>query len=103
MYGMILNDVNFDLLEKFEDFAIKYNHTIAELAIAWLVSHPWISTVIAGVTKPEQVSANVAAANWGLTANEMAELDKAINYRPYFVFPPKSRTYTLAPGYLNTV
>jgi aryl-alcohol dehydrogenase-like predicted oxidoreductase len=103
MYGMMLNDANFNLLEKLEAFALERNHTIAELAIAWLVSHSWVSTVIAGVTKSEQVSANVAAADWILTADDMAELDKTIGYRPYFVFPPKPRTYTLPPGYLNTI
>jgi aryl-alcohol dehydrogenase-like predicted oxidoreductase len=48
---------------------------MGELAIAWLLSHSWVSAVIAGVSNPEQVSANVAAANWRLTKQEMAQLD----------------------------
>jgi len=103
MYGRMLNDVNFDQLDKLETFALEHGHSVAELAIAWLVSHPWVSTVIAGVTKTEQVSANVAAAGWKLTADEMAELDKALNYRMYSVFPAKSRQYVLPDGYLYTV
>jgi len=31
--------------------------------------------VIAGATKPEQVQANAAAADWRLTQEEVAELD----------------------------
>ena len=102
MYGRMLTDANFDLLDKLETFASEHGHSVAELAIAWLVSHPWVSTVIAGVTKTEQVSANVAAANWKLTADEMTELDRALDYRVYSVFPVRPRQYILPDGYLQT-
>ena len=32
--------------------------------------------MIAGVTQPEQVAQNVAAAAWSLTADELAEIDR---------------------------
>jgi aryl-alcohol dehydrogenase-like predicted oxidoreductase len=101
--GMFLSDANFDKLDKLEAFAKDHGHTMAELAIAWLVSHPWISTVIAGVTKPEQVTANVASAEWRLTNEEMAELDKLMDYRPYKAHPAIiPRQYTLPEGYVGT-
>lgn len=76
---------------------------MAELAIAWLVSRPWISTVIAGVTKPEQVTANVTAAEWRLTDEEMTELDKVMGFRPYKAHPAIiPRQYTLPAGYIST-
>ena len=99
--GGMLNDANFDQLEKLEAFAKQHGHTIIELAIGWLVSHPWIPTVIAGVTKTEQVKANVDAAKWKLTTEEMAELDKAMNYHAYSIHPSRTpRKYTLPAGYL---
>lgn len=64
-----------DKLKKFHAFAKERGHSIAELAIAWLLSHPWLSSVITGATTPEQVSANVANASWKLTAQEIAQLD----------------------------
>ena len=51
---------------------------MAELAIAWLLGQPQISSVIAGVTKTEQVDANVKAAAWRLTADELAEVRKVL-------------------------
>ena len=75
-YTKILSDANFDKLDKLQAFASQHNHSIAELAIAWILSHPWVSTVIPGATKIEQVSANVAAAEWKLTANEIAQLEE---------------------------
>jgi aryl-alcohol dehydrogenase-like predicted oxidoreductase len=35
---------------------------LAHVAIRWLLDHPEVSTVIAGVTRPEQLAQNVAAA-----------------------------------------
>ena len=71
----VLSDDNFDKLERYQRFSKEHGHTIGELAIAWLLSHSWVSAVIAGVSSPEQVSANVEASGWKLTAEEMAELD----------------------------
>ena len=46
-----------------------------ELAFAWLLAKPAVSSVIAGATKEEQVTANVKASDWDLTDAEMEELD----------------------------
>ncbi|MDP6127075.1 MAG: aldo/keto reductase [Dehalococcoidales bacterium] len=73
--GRILNDPNWEKLAKLEAFATGHGHTVGELAIAWLLSKPYVSTIIAGVRKPEQVSANVAAAEWKLTDEETNEVD----------------------------
>jgi len=75
-YGELFSDFYWDKLKKLEAFAVERGHTVGELAIAWLLSKPWISTVIAGAKKTEQVSANIAASQWKLTAEEAAEVDK---------------------------
>jgi aryl-alcohol dehydrogenase-like predicted oxidoreductase len=71
----IFSEANWNKLAKWEAFATEHGHTMGELAIAWLLSKPWLSTVIAGARKIEQVSANVAAAEWKLTAEEVAEVE----------------------------
>lgn len=74
-----LSDQNFDIVEKLTAFAEERGHTILELAMSWLASKPYISSVIAGATSPEQVMTNAAAAGWKLTDEEMeqvAELSK---------------------------
>jgi len=76
--GSILSDANFDKLEKWQEFAKAHDHTMEELAIAWLLSHPYIDSVIAGATNPEQVSSHVAAAEWKLPAKEFAEFEKSL-------------------------
>ena len=64
----------FDVVEALDDFAQARGHTLLELAIAGLASQPAVASVIAGATRPEQVQANAAAAEWELSADELAEL-----------------------------
>jgi len=71
----IMTDRNWEIVEKLTDYAQARGHTILELAIGWLASKPFVGSVIAGATKPEQLEANVAAGEWKLTAEEMAEVD----------------------------
>ena len=70
------SDRNYDLLEKLEAFAVQRGHSVAELAFAWLLARPVVSSVIAGTTRPEQVEANAQAGEWRLTAEEVKELDE---------------------------
>jgi len=72
--GMLTED-KFDLLERLETFVSERGHSILELAFAWLLARPSMSSVIAGASRPEQVSSNAEAAGWRLTAEDMAEID----------------------------
>jgi len=78
IYNDILTNANFNKLAKLESFAKERGHSVGELAIAWLLSHPWLSSVIAGAMNTEQLSANAAAAGWKLTMEDIAQLDKII-------------------------
>ena len=70
-----LTDKNFSILSKLSKFAEDRGHPMVELAIAWLLAKPAVSSVIAGATKEEQVTANVKASDWDLTESELDELD----------------------------
>ena len=69
-----MNDRSFDRVEALEAWARDRDHTILELAFAWLLGQPVVSSVIAGATAPEQVAANAATADWRLTSEEVAEV-----------------------------
>ncbi len=70
-----LTDENLAIVERLMQFAEARNHTMLELAFAWLLAHKLVASVIAGATRPEQVSANAAAAGWHLSEAERAEVD----------------------------
>lgn len=75
MYGNIFTEANWSKLARLETFVAESGHTVGELAIAWLLAKPWVSTVIAGARDIDQVSENVGAADWKLTAEEVAKVD----------------------------
>lgn len=75
IYSHIFTDDNWDRLTRLKAFAEKRGHTVAELAIAWLLAKPWTTSVIAGARTPEQLSANLPAMEWQLTDAEMAQID----------------------------
>jgi aryl-alcohol dehydrogenase-like predicted oxidoreductase len=69
-------DANWDRLEKLDAFAKTRGHKVGELAIAWLLWHPWVCTVIAGATRPEQIDENIAGADWKLSAEEVGHVEQ---------------------------
>ena len=69
-----MTDENYSILEKLEEFARQRSHELNELAIAWLLAQPQVTSVIAGATATEQVQANVKSGEWALSAEELAEL-----------------------------
>ena len=73
-----LNERNFAILERLERFAAAREQPVAHLAIAWLLAHPEVSSVIAGATRPEQVEDNVKAGQWTLSQDEMAEIERLV-------------------------
>ena len=73
--GKYITERNWGILAKATAFAESRGHTVLELAMGWLLAQPGVPSIISGATTPEQVEANVAAANWKLTPEEVAEVD----------------------------
>jgi len=71
-----LNDESLEIVERLIDFAQARGRTILELAFSWLLAHKPVASVIAGATKPEQVARNAHAAEWKLSPEDMAEVDR---------------------------
>lgn len=84
-----LQGADWTRIEQLEAFAAARGITILELAIGGLAAQPAVSSVIAGATKPEQVVANVAAARWTPTAEDLAALAE--------IGQPKQSYTTFAP------
>jgi len=69
-----LTDENFTKLDRWKTFAADHDHPMSELAVAWLLAHPVVCSVIAGATAPDQLDANAKATDWELDLSEAAEL-----------------------------
>jgi aryl-alcohol dehydrogenase-like predicted oxidoreductase len=71
-----LTERNWAVVEKLEAFCAARGHGLLELAISWLLHRPNVASVIAGATRAEQVEANVRAAEWALSREDMDEIDR---------------------------
>jgi 1-deoxyxylulose-5-phosphate synthase len=59
-----------DAVDALKPWAESRGRTVGQLAIAWLLAHPVVSSVIVGARRPEQVVENAASGEWVLTPEE---------------------------------
>ena len=71
----LLRDAPWEALERYAEFARQRGITQTALALGWLLAQPAVATVIAGVTRPEQLNENLVATRWRPTAEEVVELE----------------------------
>lgn len=71
-----LADERLATVERLREFAEAQGHSLLELAFSWLASQSVVASVIAGATSAEQIQANVRAAGWQLSDDELAEVDR---------------------------
>jgi aryl-alcohol dehydrogenase-like predicted oxidoreductase len=79
--GSQLTDARIATVEKLGAFARERGHTLVELAFSWLASQPFVASVIAGATKPEQVASNAKAAEWQLTDEDFATVAEIVGQK----------------------
>ena len=70
-----------DVLERVQllkPIAAEADLTLAQLAVAWVLSNPNVSAAIVGASRPEQVRDNAAAAGKKLEAGILAKIDEVL-------------------------
>lgn len=75
----------FDIVEALQAVADQRACTVAQLAIAWLLHQPGISSVLFGARTAQQLSDNLVAAQIELTPEELEAIDLAS--RPQLPYP----------------
>jgi len=74
-----MTDTNYTVVEKLSAWAEERDHTMAELAQAWLLAQPGVCSVISGLTRLDHLKANAKSAEWSLTQDELAEVEAILN------------------------
>jgi aryl-alcohol dehydrogenase-like predicted oxidoreductase len=62
-------------LEAMRVIAQTHQVSVAQIALAWLLAKPFVTTVIIGAKTMEQLTDNIASARVRLSAEEVATLD----------------------------
>jgi aryl-alcohol dehydrogenase-like predicted oxidoreductase len=72
----VADGADWDAMEAYQVFCDARGITMLDATIGWFLAKPVVGSVIAGATRPEQVTANAAAASaWSPTADDIAVID----------------------------
>ena len=64
------------VVARLKELAARYEKSVAQLAIAWVLGHPAVTVALVGMRNARELDENVAAADWRLTAEDRAEIDR---------------------------
>lgn len=65
------------VLEALRAVAVEANVSVARVALAWVLSRPFVTSVIIGAKNVDQLKDNLAATDLNLTASQLTLLDEA--------------------------
>jgi aryl-alcohol dehydrogenase-like predicted oxidoreductase len=69
---------NLELVEKLRPLAERNNRPLAQLAIAWTLRRPEVTSAIVGARRPSQIEDTAPAGDWVLTEEDKKQLDKIL-------------------------
>jgi aryl-alcohol dehydrogenase-like predicted oxidoreductase len=64
------------VVARLQELAARYDKSVAQLAIAWVLSHPAVTVALVGMRNVKELEENVAAVDWKLSAEDKAEIDR---------------------------
>ncbi len=67
----------YKVIDALDVVAKETGRPVAQVALNWLLQRPTVATVIVGARNETQLKQNLAAAEWNLTAEQVARLDAA--------------------------
>ncbi len=67
------------VIERLRHFAAIRNRKLSQLAIAWVISHPAITTIVQECTCVSELDENIKALNWSISQEELAQIELLLN------------------------
>ena len=64
-----------DVVKTVHDVAIELGKTLAQVALAWVLSHPEVTVAISGADTIEQLDDNLGSVGWTLPGDVRTRLD----------------------------
>jgi aryl-alcohol dehydrogenase-like predicted oxidoreductase len=79
---LVMNDDTLAAVDRLRPIAEQTGHSMAELALAWVLRRPEVASAIVGASRPEQVHANAAASGIELSPDVLSAIDEALGDAP---------------------
>jgi len=93
MISRWMNDEVLTAVQRLKPIAEQEGLTLAQLAVAWVLNNPNVSSAIIGATKPAQIKENVKASGVKLSSETMRAIDSALGN-----LPEKDPAKTVSPN-----
>ena len=77
-------DKAYDIIDVMQTIADEKQVTVAQVALAWLLHQPAVTSVIIGANKPRQLADNLDSVNVQLTVEELEKLDEVSKLSPEY-------------------
>ena len=74
----------YDVVDVMQEIAKTRNVSVAQIALAWLLHQPVVSTIVIGAKRPQQLEDNLAAIDLKLDPSELEKLDTASKLAPEY-------------------
>ncbi|MDB5279192.1 MAG: aldo/keto reductase [Ferruginibacter sp.] len=74
----------YDIIDVMQAIATTKNVSVAQVALAWLLHQPVVSSIIIGAKRPEQLDENIKATTVSLDADDLIKLDAASKLNPEY-------------------
>jgi aryl-alcohol dehydrogenase-like predicted oxidoreductase len=74
----------YDVIDVARAVAARHRATVPQVAVAWLLAQPGVTSVILGARTPEQLTGNIAATELELTGQDLAQLDEVSALPPFY-------------------
>ncbi|MDE0573566.1 aldo/keto reductase [Demequina sp. B12] len=71
----IAQNADWDAMEAFQALCDDWGVTMLEATLGWFLSHSGVSSVIAGATRPEQVTQNAKSSHWRPSSDQVALIE----------------------------
>jgi aryl-alcohol dehydrogenase-like predicted oxidoreductase len=79
---------NLAAVEDLKRLATKYDKTLPQFALRWTLSNPAVGTALVGFREPAEVTENLGALDWTISAADMAEVDTILARHVCVTHPP---------------
>jgi aryl-alcohol dehydrogenase-like predicted oxidoreductase len=70
--------VNLDFIEALRVIAGEYNKTVAQLAIAWILRRPEVTSAIVGARRPAQIEETAGGSGWKISQVHLDKIDELL-------------------------
>jgi aryl-alcohol dehydrogenase-like predicted oxidoreductase len=69
---------NVQRVDRLKELAARYGKTVAQLAIAWVLSTPGVTSAIVGARRPDHIKSALPASSWNLDPQLRQEIERCM-------------------------